>query len=437
MTLRSLGLVAACASAAAADVPRVATPRTPDLRIFDALWPLDREYGEDHVRVAGSVAIGAGRHRDEPGGTAAASLAVGRESDNLLVAWRSDVAGWSTRDGSGIERGRHRGIAYAHTAGGALVLGLDGTLAHGDAPGLAPAHLGPGRRITADAIGEAQLMFDPDDDDGFAFAIRPEAGRTRWLAPDAPATADRAALTLAFGPAPGDGELPHGMGDLVHARVEHTSIEPRTSPVAAIVARRAEVRTVEVGLGAHDITLHIDRELAAVIAADLGWAWLEADTVDGTRADNLFRMRLSTAIRWRAKDPDRWSTRYRAGRASEFPLRELGIAIARTPEHAPDGRRLLSDWRLELAGALHTRQLGIAARGGISWLSQLAGPDPEPPLSLRYGSQLDAYVVVGGGFELGAYHAMVFEPATSDPFAGPRRWAIESGVIARWRGRTK
>jgi hypothetical protein len=180
-----------------------------------------------------------------------------------------------------------------------------------------------------------------------------------------------------------------------------------------------EVRSVELGLGTHELTFHVDHELLAVIAVDLGWTWLEADTAAGRLADSAFRMRLGTALEWRD------------GRG-EFPLRRTGFGLGRVPTYTPDGQRLVSEWRLEVDHGLETRRFVLGARGGVTFLSPLAGPTADTLVG--YGAQLDAAIKLGGGIEVGAYHASTYQPRLAgDPWGSPRHWAIEAGVLARLR----
>lgn len=411
-------VLACCAMPAVAHAQgRLALDHIPDVSLYEAIWPLS--YRSDGTpQLVGSFGLGFGRLGDTPGSVGMVAGAAGIDTGTILAAARSELLGWAaTRDELAIERGRHRGLVQVKTGEElGLVLSLSGALEHGDAPGLAPVHLGGGRRTTGDSLGEVMWLLDPDDE-SFAFTARGEAGRTAW---HGGRRADRRALALAFGLSPNDDELPHGMVDLVRGRVEHTRI---AAPVAFAAGTglldTSEVRRVDVGIGVHDLTLNIDHELAAVIVTDFGWSWLEADSATGHLADSLFRLELGAGTRWRDR---------RRGR-----LVQLGLGLGRDPSHTPDGERLVSDWRLELSGHVETRRLLFGAAGGIGWLSQLAGaPGPGDRL-LRYGSQLEAFVKVGAGLELGGYHVASYEPAPGDPWASARRWSSEAGLVVRIR----
>jgi hypothetical protein len=212
------------------------------------------------------------------------------------------------------------------------------------------------------------------------------------------------------------------MLDLVRGKVEHARIDRPVALAGAVGGRRnTEVRVVEVGLGAHDFTMHIDRELKAVIAADIGWSWLEADTPVGTLSSNLYRMRLSAAGTFRER---------RKGR-----LLHMGFAFARQPDYTADGARIVADWRLELEGGIEARRFSALARGGLSWLAPHEAIDGAPPATtlIRYGTQLEAFGKLGLGIEAGGYFAAAFEPAPGDPWASSRRWSQEAGVLVRIR----
>jgi hypothetical protein len=394
----------------------LALEHVPDVELYEAIWPLGHRF-DGKPALVGAIGLGAGE-RDGAGGTvAAASGAAGVEADMVLVVARSELGWWGkARDDLAAMRGRHRALLQVKTGEDlGLVVAFTGALDHGRRE-LAPVRLA-GASGSGVVGGEAMWFMDPDDDETFAFAVRGEAGRSEWAGGR---ESNRRALTLAFGYAPNDDELPRGMVDLVRGRVEHARIE---SPVAlaAIAGARdhAEVRRVDVGIGAHDMTLHIDHELAAVIVADLGWSWLQADTAAGALADSLFRLELGAAFHVRDR---------RHGR-----LMKLGLGIAREPTHTAGGERLVSDWRFELAGAIENRRLVLDARGGIAWLRRLDGGRSPADQLIRYGSQVEAFAKLGAGLELGGYHRASFEPATDDPWAGPRGWGLEAGVLIRLR----
>lgn len=411
----ALGFLAVPATAHAE--VRLDLGQIPDVSLFETAYPLDRHAGRRTSGIAGWLAIGAGSNDGQSDAVGTATLVLGKRTDHVVVAATSELTG----AGLDLVRGRHRGLLEVKLDDGddelRGVVTVEGGIDHGKAPALAPVHLGPGQRDNADAAVQTLLVFGPEKDDTtWVLAVKGEAGATRWsdVAIDG---ADRRALGLGWGRTPLDGEIPRGTIDLVRGRVEHASIR-RPIAAAASAPLDAEVRTVELGLGADDLTFHVDREILAVIAVDLGWTWLEADTATGPIADNLFRMRLSSGLRWRTERDQ---------------LRSLGIAIARVPDYTADGQRLVSDVRTELSGAMETPRVVLGARGGISWLHALAGGAPASRL-IRYGSHLEGFVKLAHGVELGGYHATSFEPQLAgDPWASPRRWATELGVVVRWR----
>jgi hypothetical protein len=70
----------------------------------------------------------------------------------------------------------------------------------------------------------------------------------------------------------------------------------------------------------------------------------------------------------------------------------------------------------------------------VSWLNPTKGGPTEVDTLVRYGMELEAFWKVAMGVEAGIYHANSYEPrVTGDPWATPRRWAVESGGIVRLR----
>jgi len=410
-------VLALCALPAVAHAQgRLDLSETPDPGIYEAVWPLPyaRLKGP---QVVGSFGLGFGTVGDDRGATATSHVTAGIDNETFTVVARSELTGFGpAADHLELQRGRHEALALLHVGGDlGFVLSLGGVVEHGDARGLAPLRLSGGRRTTGDATAEAQMMFDPDHDESFAFSVRGTAGGTRWASG---AAANRLGLGLAFGYAPNDHELPRGMLDFIHARVEHTALGSSRALAATTGALGSdEVRRVEVGLGAHEMTLNIDHELAAVINADFGWSWLQADTPAGQLAIDMFRMQLGVGATWRARH-----TR----------LTHVGLGIGREPDHTADGSRLVKDWRLEMSGGVESRRLVLAARGGISWLIRAAGGAPEDTL-LRYGAELEGFVKVGAGLEVGAYHATHYEAAPGDPWGSRREWSSEYGAMLRIR----
>jgi hypothetical protein len=405
---------------AAADT--LASPATPDADLFAAIWPRGYEYDEK-LGITGSFGLGFGRVDGASGVAGEASGAIGKQGDDWLVVATSELSGFgASADALELRRGRHAALGILR--GGedlGVIASLGGTIEHGDGAALAPLRLGVGRRVTGDAHAEAQLLFFGDDDESPAFVVRGDAGGTRWE--DTSGDERRLALEMGFGLSPNDDELPRGMMDFIHARVEHATVRP---PVAlqAISGAGAlgdrEVRRVDVGLGAHELTLNIDHELVAVITSRLGWAWQQADTPSGQLSTNMFAMQLGIGARWRERRRPR--------------VTHVGLGIARQPDYLADGSRLVKDWRLELAGGVETPRLALAAKGGLSWLIPSTSGAASDTV-IRYGSELSAFVKVGAGVEVGAYHAMAFEPATGDPWAvdGGRVWSSEYGLMARIR----
>jgi hypothetical protein len=411
-----LGVVCAAATARAED--RVELAHVPDLAVVEHAFPLDRHVPYEHRKrlgVTGSAALGI----DSQGDTVAtATAAIGEGSENVIAGLRGELIVGP----DGIVRGRHRGLLELRSDWDDDLVGslaLSGRLDHGAARGLALPRLGVGKSVDGDVALDGMVRIGSDKGDFQWVAIaRGEVGGTRWL--DAPGLdrASRRAVTLGTVKTSFAGEIPRGSIDLLRGRVEHVRIR-RPLALAGTGSIESELRIVELGLGTHELTFHIDHELLAVIAVDLGWSWLEADTSAGRLAESAFRMRLGTGIEWRDE-------------RSEFPLRRIGIGLGRVPTYTPDGQRLVSEWRLELDQGIETRRFVLGARGGVTFLSPIAGPDADTLVG--YGVQLDAAIKLGGGIEAGAYHASTYQPRLAgDPWGSPRHWAIEAGVLARFR----
>jgi hypothetical protein len=407
--------IVSLAPAAARAEDRVELVAIPDLQLVTPLYPLDHYDGSRDQLVAG-LSLGAGLTDSERlAGAGALSLAA-RQSW-LAAALRSELTGVAPA----TLRGHHRGIVDLRSNDPDAIareLVVQGELDHGDALALAPVHLGPGRRISGDVAADGRFGLERGRGDWmWVSTVHVDGGATRWLDSPAVERATRRGGGLAIGTIPLDGEIPRGSIDLLRARVEQVSIQ---RPVAAAGAASLDttVRVVDVGFAADELTLHIDRDLLAVIDADLGWCWLEAETARGLLQADAPRIRLGTAVAWSSKP-----TRTR---------RHVGVAVARTPTYTPDGQRLVGDWRLELASGLESSSWVIEVRGGISWLKPVAG-DPAP-LSTRYGAQVELFIKLAQGLEIGAYHADAFEPPVAgDPWGPPRAWWVETGVLARIR----
>ncbi len=420
--MRSVCLVLVVITTVAHADERVDQAAIPDITIVEPAFPLDRFVPRDQRRssaVGGSAGLGVGRHGDRPL-IGAATLTAGHRSDNLLLGTHGELV--LVGRGPAVERGRLRGLLELRSdwdAELAGILAVRGSAEHGQALLVAPARLGAGRRDHGEVVADGAVRIGSRKGDTVMIAmVRADASTTRWLAAPTLGRADRRGLGLGVGHTSFDGELPRGTIDLFRARVEHVRIE-RPFAAAGIGSLARAVRTVEVGLGTTDFTLHIDHELLAVIAVDLGWSWVEADTTGGPLADNAFRMRLGAALAWRD--------------SGDRQRRRIGFAIARTPTSTPDGQRLVGEWRLELATGIESSRFLLDARGTLSWLVPFTGTSEVDTL-VRYGAQLEAFAKLGAGIELGVYHARAFEPpGAGDPWASARRWDAETGALARWR----
>ncbi|HEY5926367.1 MAG TPA: hypothetical protein VIV11_31995, partial [Kofleriaceae bacterium] len=384
-----------CAAAATAHADdRIDLVHAPEVRLLEPVFPLDRHIS--HARrtktgTTGSLALGLDHHGEATG---VATLGLGQYTENVIAAMRSELAGGA----DGLVRGRHRALVELRSDWddelvGALAVkaGID----HGLARGLAAPRLGVGPHSDGNAAADGMVRIGSDKGDFHWVAIaRADAGATRWL--DAPGLdrATRKAISLGTGQTSFDGELPRGSVDLLRGRVEHTRIQRPFAPAGA-GSLDTIVRAVELGIGMHDFTLHIDHELLAVIAVDLGWTWLEANTAGGTLRDNAFRMRLGAGIEWID------------GRAG-WPRRTIGFGLGRTPTHTPDGQRLVSEWRIEGEQRIETEHFVLGTRGGITWLTPIAGASAKTLLG--YGVQLDAALKLGHGIEAGVYSATTYQP---------------------------
>lgn len=417
--MRSVCLVLVVTATAAHADERVDQTAIPDVTIVEPAFPLDRFVPHDKRKrgaVGGSVGVGVGRHGDRPL-VGAATLTAGYRNDNLILGTHGELV-LAGREAP-VERGRLRGLLELRSdwdAELAGILAVRGSAEHGEALRVGAARLGAGRRDHDEVVADGAVRIGSRKGDTVMIAmVRGDASTTRWLAAPMLDRADRRGLGLGLGRTSFDGELPRGTIDLFRARVEHVQIA-RPFAAAGIPPLAGAVRTVEVGIGTTDFTLHIDHELLAVIAVDLGWSWVEADTTSGPLADNAFRMRLGAALAWR-----------------DTRDRRVGFAIARTPTSTPDGQRLVGEWRLELATGIESSRFLLDARGSLSWLVPFTGTSEVDTL-VRYGAQLESLAKLGADIELGVYHARAFEPPVAgDPWASARRWDAETGVIVRWR----
>jgi hypothetical protein len=394
----------------------------PALGHLELAMPLDRYTSSERERFAmhGSVGLGAGRLGDRRGAASQFVGAFGWRDRHFLIGGRSEV----TALDDSIVRGHHAVVMHADNLSSdgdtnrAGTLDLVGTVDHGESRGLAPVQLGRGRRDSADLRAEGQLVFDQSD--GWALGVRGELGATQW--DDAPlGAARRRAIGVSFGMPGNDGEIPRGTLDLLRGRFEETAIAQRTTAAlgGSTGPSAATVRMSEAAIGAHEFTLHVDREMMGIVTANVGWAWIESDGARNLSAD-MFRMQLATHLKW-------WSER------RDGP-RRLGLSVAREPGFTPDGQRLVGDWRVQVGTGFENTRGRFDARGALSWLTPIAGGDATANTGTitRYGMQLDAALKLGGGLELAAYHAQWYEPSgLVDPWSSGRAWSIESGAMLR------
>ncbi|MFN0246971.1 MAG: hypothetical protein ACKV2T_08675 [Kofleriaceae bacterium] len=410
-----------CTGVASADI-RLDTEPVPELFALEAAFHLDRgQYWGSRTKsgIVGSIGAGYGRFDEDDTGTLVGAIAAGKYTETWLALASSELVMANEQ----IWRGHHVGLVGLHSKedsadglGGRVT--LETTLDHGEARGLAPVRLGQGRYRNGDVGGEALLHLGDDDDMVFVAQLFGELGTTRW---DSPLLdhANRGSIGLGIGLTPADGELPRGSVDLLRGRVEHVTIRrPIVAARATAPLGDTSVRVVELGLGAHEMTLHIDRELLAVIEGDLGWSWIEADASMGRIDDNMFRMKLATALKWRT-DRSRQA-------------RRLGIGVAREPGYTPDGQRLVVDWRTDLTYGVDTPVYALKASGGLSWIKTVAGGwMPSLP---RYGTSVELFFKIALGFEGGGYFATSYEnQLAGDPWAAARAWNTETGLLLRWR----
>lgn len=400
---------------AAADI-RLDLAPMPDLLPLLPVYPLDRASGG----VSATIGVGYGT-----GGIVGESaLLAGIRRRRLTIAGTSELA---ATDRS-LLRGRHTGWLEIRTDDRGpdeeltAIATVSASLEHGEARGLAPVFLGPGKRAHAAGTSTVLIGLAPDKDDVvFGALVEADGSVTTWH--DAPLLdrAYRGAFGLGFAIAPFDGELPRGRIDVLRARVEHANIQ-RTLRAAGVPMHDTQVRTIEVMTGLHDFTAWIDRDLLFAVTSELGAAWIESDATAGAIQDTLFQLNLGAHFKWRAG---------RKGR------RELGFAWAREAGPTPDGQHHATDWRLEMVGATEDSKLALSARGGISWVTHHAGGTTDPDTMKRYGSAVEAFAKLGLGLEVGAYHAMTFEPRVAgDPWSAPRQLVTEAGVLVRWRPRS-
>ncbi|MDQ3338415.1 MAG: hypothetical protein M4D80_24885 [Myxococcota bacterium] len=427
--MRSITCLLLLAPSLAAAENRLDLEPIPDLGTLEPVHHLDRGTARKAAGIAGHIGIGYGNHGDDKGLVGEGSLRIGMRMRQLTVAGTSDLVG----AGSELVRGRHTGYLELRTdnrkadkddISGSVAIGA--SVEHGEARGLAPVYIGPGKRNHGAANADLLIGLEPDKDAMiWAALVTTDGSVTRWL--DAPLLdhAYRGAFGLGVSFAPNDGEIPRGRIDLLRARVEHANIKGKSLSAAGGVAPfgDTQVRTIEVMSGVHGLTSHIDREMLFVVTAELGAAWIESDALLGRMDETLFKMDISGHFKWR---------RSRIGR------REFGFAFARQPGTTPDGQHLVRDWRLEMIGGAEDKHFVLSARGGISWIKHLQGGDTiGDDTRKRYGSHIEGFVKLGFDLELGGYHSMTYEARVAgDPWSSPREWSSEVGVLARWRPST-
>ena len=411
-----------------------------DLSVYDAVLPVNKDYRVKRGPKKGytlTLGVGAASHGREMGSgpSVAGSLALGFGCDCGMVGARSDLWGSAT-DMEELEladlRGRHQLIGVAgwgkrRRSGGRIV--IDGNVAHsGRQPlRLQTAAFGSARQVRADGSAEVAIKFGEEmfDDDSISFHVAAEGAAVKWL-DDGPAErANTAAMSMGFGSVLDERESVRGRIDLIKAKVAHTRIEPTPNVPAAtdpLGGRLGEVRQVHVRAGIDEVTMY-DRELLGTLTAYAGWAWQEADTATRQLRDNQFELKLAGNFKF----------------ASRESTNRIGIGIGREPTFAADGQRLISDQRVELSGDHETERIALAARGAISWLQSTRGGNGTADLAIiRYGSQLEGFVKLPMGFQAGAYQASSFEPQmTWDPWAAPRTWNVEAGLMLRWKGESE
>jgi hypothetical protein len=436
-------LVIAVSGAGSARADERLDLQLPDVALFEPAFHLDRSVPYDERKKSGrAYQLSIAGARADDGGTfdpltgrtggdarvafmSSAAIGLGFRSDSTIVAWRSEVYGLS---GRGV-RGRHRGL-FQVKIGGLLDETFIVSAEHGDARALAPVRLGPSARATGELAVEllARIAKKKSDMQMVVVAGGGIAG-TAWEATNAPTldSENRNTAMIAFAAAPSDGELPRGRIDIVRLNIEGQRIHLRDGVMPIDMTQPigpgnggAETRHIDVLVGAKEMTLYIDHETLAIIDAYLGGSWVESETAAGTIHDSLFNMKLATSVKWR---PDR-----------DGITRGIGFNWSRIPTTTPDGQRIVAESRLEIASSVESDTMIAGARAGVSWLNPTEGGPTEVDTLVRYGMELEAFWKVTKSVEAGIYHANSYEPrVTGDPWATPRRWAVESGGIVRLR----
>ncbi|HEY5934044.1 MAG TPA: hypothetical protein VIU61_05410 [Kofleriaceae bacterium] len=381
-----------------------------DVELLERALSLDRYEGEHH-QAAGSLALGVDTDGEAIG---AVSLALGKATRTTLLAMRSEL----DRD-----RGHHRGLAELRLSerhhGIAGLVGIEGSFDHGDARALAPVRIGPGRRLDGQVATQAQMFVGPEKDFVWVATTTVDGGATIWRDSPILDRTDRRAIGLAGGMAPADGELPRGRLDLLRWRIENASIRRHLDPAAAVADNLSEIRTVQIGLGASDVTLHFDREMLAMLHVELGWSWLTLATGTEELADTMFHMRIGSNVTMRNRN----GVTYR-----------IGGGFSRDPGYTPDGLRLVSQWREEFTGSRETDRYRITLRGALGWVRAVQNTAGTKRI-IPYVYDLEAAHRIAHGFELGAHASIVSEPTVAgDPWAAEPRIRAEAGLVLRLRG---
>lgn len=407
--MRVVALLALLPLTAQAD-SRVDLHALGDVELLERALPLDR-YEHDHHGAAGSLALGADTDGEAIG---AMSVALGKATRTTLLAMRSELD---------LQRGHHRGLAELRLSerhhGIAGVAAVEAQLDHGEARALAPIRIGPGRRVDGQVATQAQLFVGPEKDFVWVATTTVDGGATIWRDSAILDRTDRRAIGLAGGMAPGDGELPRGRIDLLRWRIEDASVTRRADPAAATADNVSEIRTVQIGLGATDLTLHFDREMLAVLRIELGWSWLTARSGTDELSDTMFHMRIGSNLALRG----RRDVTYR-----------IGGGFARDPGYSPDGRRLVSEWREEFLGARETDRYRITLRGALGFVRAVANTAGTKRV-IPYAYDLEAALAIARYLELGAHVSIVSEPPIAgDPWAAEPRLRSEAGLVLRLRG---
>lgn len=307
-------------------------------------------------------------------------------------------------------------------------LGVDGRVEHtgGATPALRPADRGPGA-LFAGGVGVEGAMRLTNratgaDAVGLTFPVGARLESLDYLDPGAAVagtTTDTLHAAIAYQMY--DRHALDGRVTMISLSRSRTRFEPGTLAAARLPAvplpprpTGRELALTELRVGELDVTF-FDDGIMAGMRAHYGWAWMSEPGTE--RADNLFTFHYGVHV---ANDGTRF-----------------GIGLGRNPEHTPDGRRLLADWRLEIEGSRQIDTVQVAAGLGASWLDDVE--HDEAPTLGRYSLDTEAFAPLGAGLELGLYHITSYEPraapgASFDPWLQRQGWAVETGLFLRARG---